>query len=161
MSEAATSRNGSVLATVSGDETDSDVVRLACELVRRNKGKLFILYVIEVQRTLPVDAEISMETSKAEDVLNSMEALAKGMRCRPQAELLQSRQTGAAVVQEAVEKDVGTIVMGTSYQQRYGLFSLGEAVPYVLEHSPRSVIVCRGSVQQNVSPDESLSDNAD
>lgn len=136
---------GSVLAAVTGDECDEDVVRLACGLVRQSRSKLFILYVIEVPRYLPVDAEIPEETDVAEEVLTSMEAVAKEMRCRPRAELLQSRRVGAAVVQEAVEKNVGAIVLGRAFRTKFGTFSLGDTVPYVLEHSPCQVIVCRGS----------------
>lgn len=137
---------GSVLAAVCGDESDEEVVRLACGLVKQNRSKLFILYVIEVPRYLPIDAEISGETDTAEEVLTSMEAVAREMRCRPQAELLQSRKVGAAVVQEAVERDVATIVLGTEYRGGFSGFSLGDTVPYVLEHSPCQVIVYRGSV---------------
>ncbi len=138
-----------MLAAVCGDESDEEVVRLACGLVKQNRGRLFILYVIEVPRYLPIDAEIPSETETAEEVLTSMEAVAKEMRCRPQAELLQSRKVGAAVVQEAVEREVGTIVLGTEYRGDFGGFSLGDSVPYVLEHSPCQVIVYRGSAQQS------------
>ena len=136
---------GSVLAAVCGDESDEEVVRLACGLVKQNRSKLFILYVIEVPRYLPIDAEIPGETDTAEEVLTSMEAVAKEMRCRPHAELLQSRRVGAAVVQEAVEREVTAIVLGTAYRGEFGNFSLGDTVPYVLEHSPCRVIVHRGS----------------
>ncbi len=137
---------GSVLASVCGDESDEEVVRLACGLVKQNRSKLFILYVIEVPRDLPIDAEIRGETDAAEEVLTSMESVAREMRCRPQAELLQSRKVGAAVVQEAVEREATTIVLGTGYREDFGGFSLGDTVPYVLEHSPCRVIVYRGPV---------------
>ena len=137
---------GSVLAAVCGDESDEEVVRLACGLVKQNRSKLFILYVIEVPRHLPIDAEISGETDTAEEVLTGMEAVAREMRCRPQGELLQSRKAGAAVVQEAVDRGVATIVLGTEYRGGFSGFSLGDTVPYVLEHSPCQVIVYRGSI---------------
>ena len=136
---------GSVLAAVCGDESDEEVVRLACGLVKQKRSKLYILYVIEIPRYLPIDAEIPGETDTAEEVLTSMEAVARGMRCRPEAELLQSRKVGAAVVQEAVERDVATIVLGTELRREFGSFRLGDTVPYVLEHSPCEVIVYRGS----------------
>ena len=44
----------SVLAWVSGDSSDNDVVRLACDLLIPRKGDLYIVYVIEVHRSMPV-----------------------------------------------------------------------------------------------------------
>ena len=53
-----------VLVTVTGNQSDEEVVRLACGMVDPKKGRLHILYVIEVERGLPVDAEIGPATAK-------------------------------------------------------------------------------------------------
>ena len=58
----------SVLAAVSGGSCDTEVVRLACHLMRPKRGTLHILYVIEVDRRMPVDAEIVSATARAETV---------------------------------------------------------------------------------------------
>ena len=137
----------SVIVPVRGEHCDSDVVRFACEMLNTQRGgSLHILYVIEVERGLPVDAEIALATAKAEEVLNSLEDVAKSYKCSTEAELVQARQAGTAVVQEAVSKGVDTIVLGLPYKERYGTFSLGETVPYVLKNAPCRVIVWRDEV---------------
>ena len=88
----------SALVAVRGVECDDDVVRLACELLSAQKGNLYILHVIEVERGLPV---------------------------------------------EAVEKAVDSIVLGLPYRERYGSFSMGETIPYVLKNAPCRVILWR------------------
>jgi nucleotide-binding universal stress UspA family protein len=112
-------------------------------MLNGNKGRLHILYIIEVERTLPIDAEIPVATAKGDAVLRRMEEVAKPFKLDPQAELLQSRQAGYAVVQEAVNKDVDAIVMAVPYQTKYGEFSLGTTIPYVFEHAPCQVILWR------------------
>jgi nucleotide-binding universal stress UspA family protein len=136
----------SVLVSVAGNDSDEEAVRMACEMLNGNKGhkgRLHILYIIEVERALPVDAEVPLATAKGDAVLRRMEEVAKPFKLDPQAELLQSREAGYAVVQEAVDKDVEAIVMAVPYQTRHGEFSLGTTIPYVFEHAPCQVILWR------------------
>ena len=133
----------SALVAVKGDQCDDEVVSLACELLSSNKGQLYALYVIEVDRRFPVDAEIVPATAKGEHVLRHVEQLAKEHKCRAEAELVQARQAGSAVVQEAVRKNVDAIVLGSSYTEASGSLSLGSTIPYVLKNAPCRVILWR------------------
>ena len=136
----------SVLVAVAGQGSDDDTVRLACELLSSHKGNLYVVYVIEVERSLPVDTEIAPATAVGEEVLKRMEGAASPYRFQTQAELLQARRAGLAIVQEAVDKQVDAIVLGMPYKRVYGSFSLGETVPYVLRNAPCRVILSRGSM---------------
>lgn len=140
-----TKENGlsSILVAVSGETSDEEAVRLACHLLNSGKGDLYVVYVIEVGRGLPVDAEVSPATARAEEVLKHMEEVALPFKCNIQAELLQSRRAGPAVVQEAVDKQVDAIVLGVGYHEVYGSFSLGETAPYLLRTAPCRVILWR------------------
>ena len=136
----------SVLVAVRGERSDDDVVRLACELLNSNKGKLYILYVIEGERGFPVDAEIAPATAKGEEILKHLEAVAKAYKLKPQGELVQARRAGSAVIQEAFDKKVDTIVLSFPYRERFGSFSLGETLPYVLKNAPCRVVVWRDPI---------------
>ena len=133
----------SALVAVCGDRCDDEAVQLACELLKSSKGMLYILHVIEVERGLPVDAEIDLATARGEEVLNHLEQVAARYKCRTKAELIQARHAGSGVVQEAVDKRVDSIVLGLPFRERYGSFSLGETVPYVLRNAPCNVILWR------------------
>ena len=133
----------SILVAVGGEGSDDDTVRLACELLNSHRGDLYIVWVIEMERGLPLDAEVAPATAKAEEVLKHMEEVARPFKCNAQAELLQSRGAGLAVVQEAVDKQVDAIVLGVPYKEEYGTFSLGDSIPYVLKNAPCRVIVWR------------------
>lgn len=140
-----------VLLPVYGSEPDEDSLRLACKLAKESKGKVYVLYVIEVSRRLPLDADISSEVTRGEQILQRMEKLGKKYHCDIEAEILQARDAGPAVVQEAVQRDVDAVVVGLHYKRRYGTFSMGRTVPYILRNSPCPVLVWRGKDSVNGS----------
>ena len=72
-----------------------------------------------------------------------MEEVAKPYKCEIQADLLQSRRAGLAVVREAVDKQVDAIVLGIPYMEVYGSFSIGDTASYVLKNAPCRVILWR------------------
>ena len=130
-----------ILIPVAGTEADEEAIRLACRLAKRNKGKIWAVYVIAVERTLPLDAEIEPEVRKAEGILDHAETIAEEEDYELETDLLQAREAGPTIVDEAVERGVDLILMGVKYKTRFGQFSLGSVVPYVLKNAPCRVIL--------------------
>ncbi|GAI46229.1 unnamed protein product, partial [marine sediment metagenome] len=116
-------------------------IKLACWLAKKNKGKICAVYVITVKRSLPLDAEIESEIQEAEGILNRMESVAEEQNYEVETDLLQAREAGSSIVEEAVERKVDLILMGVKYKRRFGQFSLGDTVPYVLKNAPCHVIL--------------------
>lgn len=135
-----------ILVSVNGESTDMEAVRLACHIGRRHKAKIFVVYVIEVRRSLPLDARITRELEKGEQVLERAERVAEDEDYEVETDLLQARGVGAAVVDEAAERNADLIIMGLPYKRRFGEFHLGDAVPYVLRNAPCRVWVLREPV---------------
>ena len=148
-------RNGvripSVLVPVTGAVYDEEVVRLGCELLESSQSSLHILYVIEVSREHPLDAALNSVYMAGERVLAKMEEIASAHKCVLNAEIVQVRKAGAAIVREAVFKEVDAIVMGSSYRENYGVYALDEHIPYVLRFAPCRVIVSREPITSDVS----------
>jgi nucleotide-binding universal stress UspA family protein len=134
-----------ILVPVSGSPFDEEVVSLACDIGHDAKAAVWVLYVLQVPRALPLDAEVPAEAARGEQVLQQMERLGKARKCKLEGEILQARDVGPAVVDEAVARNVDLIVAGASYQEHYGSPTLGEVVPYLLKHSPCRVLVYRAS----------------
>lgn len=130
-----------ILVPISGTDTDEETMRLACRLAKKAKGRIWAVYVITVQRTLPLDAKIEPEIQKAEDILDHIEMVAEEENYKVEAEALQAREAGPAIIDEAVERGVDLILMGIRHKRRFGQFSLGTVVPYVLKNSPCPVIL--------------------
>jgi len=130
-----------ILVPVSGSEADEEAVKLACRLAKKNKSKIYAVYVITVKRTLPIDAEIESEIRKAEGILNHIESVAEEQEYEVETDLLQAREAAPTIVEEAVERGADLILMGVTYKRRFGQFSLGNTVPYVLKNAPCRVIL--------------------
>ena len=119
------------------------MVNLACELAKKNRASVYVIYIIEVRRSLPLDALVQADLSKAEQILNQAEEIASEQDYEIKTDLIQSREAGAAIVDEAIEKDIDLIIMGIEYKKRFGRFNAGAAVSHVLEEAPCRVIVLR------------------
>ena len=132
---------GNILVPVNGTEADEEVINLACRLAKKDRSKIWAVYVITVKRSLPLDAEVESENRKAEGILNHIEIVAEKQNYKVETELLQAREVGPAIVDEAVERGVDLILMGVTYKKRFGQFSLGNVVPYVLKNAPCCVIL--------------------
>jgi len=130
-----------ILVPVIGTEADEEAIKLACRLAKKDKAEIWAVYVIAVERALPLDAEIESEIRKAEVILAHIEAVAKEQDCEVVTDLLQARELASTIVDEAVEREVDLILMGVTYERRFGQFSLGDVVPYVLKNAPCRVIL--------------------
>ena len=130
-----------ILVPVTGRPVDDEVMKLACQLAKKNKGKIWAVYVITVKRPLPLNAEIKSETAKSEAILDHIATVAEEADYEAETDLLQSREVGPTIVDEAIERGVDLIIMGLSYKQRFGQFSLGSVLPYVLQNAPCQVIL--------------------
>jgi nucleotide-binding universal stress UspA family protein len=141
-----------ILVPVTGTRADAEAIELACGLAKQNKSQVRAIYIITLKRELPLDAEIEPEIQKAEDILESMEEVARKAGCRIGTEVLQAREAGPAIVNEAVEGEIDLILLGIAYKMRFGEFSLGEVVPYVLKNSPCPVILYQSSYTVSSTP---------
>jgi nucleotide-binding universal stress UspA family protein len=136
-----------ILVAISGNVADEAVISLACTLAKKSKAEIFVVYIIEVKRSLPLDAVVESEVDKAEAILTRAEDVAADDDYEVETDLIQARDAGSAIVDEARERNVDLILMGMSHKIRFGIFDLGSAVPRVLEEAPCPVLVYRESTQ--------------
>lgn len=135
-----------ILVAASGNGADEEAVKLACNLAKKSKARIYVVYVIEVKRSLPLDAVIESEIQRAEEVLTRAEDIAAERDYEVETDLIQAREAGPAIVDEAMERDVDLILMGVTYKKRFGAFSLGSAIPHVLKEAPCRVLLCRDPI---------------
>jgi len=135
-----------ILVAARGNGADEEAVKLACDLAKKSKAEIYVVYIIEVKRSLPLDAVIESEIQKAEEVLTRAEDIAAERDYEVETDLIQAREAGSAIVDEAMERDVDLILMGLTYKTRFGVFDLGRAIPHVLKEAPCRVMLCREPV---------------
>lgn len=132
-----------ILVAVSGEEVDQEVIELGCTVARQHKAKVLVVYVIELPHDLPLTATIPQESERGEEALGKAENAAEKLGCAVETDLLQSRQAGPAIVDEAIERKADLIILGVPYHTRLGELEIGEAATYVLENAPAKVWLCR------------------
>lgn len=135
-----------ILLPVIGSQADIAAVHLACHLAKKNKTQIWAVYVITIKRALPLDVEIEQEIKKAEEVLDHIESIAEEEDCQIETDLIQARDAGPAIIDEAIERQVDLIIVGVAYKKRLGQFSLGSVAPYILKNAPCRVMLYRQSV---------------
>ena len=141
-----------LLVPIKGQRVDQDTLQFASSLVRQGHGSICLLYVVEVPREYPVDVELPAEASKCENVLHSAEEYLKSNKIKVETEMLQARDAGPAIVQEAQERNVDAVLLGLTYKRHHDSLSLGGVAPYIIEQSPCPVLVYREAKPKDVTP---------
>jgi nucleotide-binding universal stress UspA family protein len=139
---------GDVLVPVDGSEHGFAALKLACSLTRRNKGTIFAVYVIEVARNLALDAEMAFDAEKAELVLQRSEQITDQLDAKIEGEILQARDAGHAIVDEAIERGVSAIILGVGFEKPLGEFEMDDNATYVMQHAPCKVIMLRAEAHE-------------
>lgn len=136
-----------ILVPIQGTDADFRALELAGMLGQRKGAAITLVYVVEVKQALPLDAELPQAVAAGEEALTRAEHFARQkaehrmQRVTP--EMLQARSAGAAIVAEAIERDVDVIVMASQNRRQHGQMTVGETVPYVLKNAPCEVILAR------------------
>ena len=140
------------LVPLDGTDAAYGALVAACEVARKTRAAVHALYVIEVPRSLPIEADMVVEGQRGEEVLEHAEELAAAHDVRLEAELLQARQEAHVILDEAAERGADAIVIGLEYHRPYGRYELGKVASYVLERAPGYVWLIRYPVTDGEPP---------
>ncbi len=134
---------------LSGARTDRPIVALAAELARTGHADLVGVHVVEIDWTLPLDADVAGRSEEAQRVLDIAEATAEAHHDKLETVLLQARDVGAAIVDEATEREADLVICGLPFRRRFGGdFAIGRTIPYILRNAPCAVWVIREAIPE-------------
>lgn len=129
---------------LNGGPTDATIVRLAVEMARPTHAELVAVHVVELDWTQPLDADVAERSEEAQRVLDAAEAIAEQAKVRLESVLVQARDVGAAIVDEAAARNADLLILGIPYRTKFGGdFATGRAVPYAFKNAPCTVWVVR------------------
>lgn len=132
------------VVTLNGGPSDARIVRLVSSLAARTKAEVIAVHVVEIDWTLPLDADIASRSDEVQRVLDSAEAISESYKVSMEPVLLQARDVAAAIVDEATERGADLLVVGLPYRKRFGgEFAIGRTIPYILQNAPCTVWVVR------------------
>ena len=141
-----------VVIALNGGSSDAQIVALASRFAKTGTTELIAVHIVEIDWTLPLDADIAGHSEEAQRVLDMAEAVAEGNKGKLTPVLLQARDIGAALVDEASERNADLLVVGLPYRKRFGGdFAIGRTIPYVLKNAPCAVWVVREPIPEEKS----------
>ena len=137
------------VVALNGGSSDTRIVRLVAEQARHIKAELIAIHVVEIDWTLPLDADIAGRSEDVQRILDTAESVAEDYRIALEPVLLQARDVGAAIVDEAIERGSDLLVVGLPYRKRFGgEFAIGRTIPYILQNAPCTVWVVRDPITE-------------
>jgi len=137
------------VVALNGGSSDGRIVRLAAGVARQWKAELVAVHVVEIDWTQPLDADIAGRSEDVQRVLDLAEETAEDCQYKIEPVLLQARDVGAALVDEATEQRADMLILGLPYRKRFGGdFAIGSTIPYVLKNAPCAVWVVREPIAE-------------
>ncbi len=82
-------------------------------------------------------------------MLDAVDGIAESEHQAVETVLLQARDVGAALVDEASERAADVLILGLPYRKRFGGdFAIGRTIPYVFSNAPCAVWVVREPISE-------------
>jgi nucleotide-binding universal stress UspA family protein len=114
---------------------------LGCQLAADKGATIDVVQVIEVPMHLALDAPLSEERRRGEQLLDAAMAVAREFGVEAWPHLVTARQSGRAIVDTAEEWRADVIIVGAVKKRRVDDRLFGDSVAYVLRHAPGEVLV--------------------
>ena len=110
-----------------------------------HKAELVAVHVVEIDWTLPLDADIASRSEEVQRVLDIAEAIAEESEVSARAGPAPgTRRRARPSSTRPSEREADLLVLGLPYRKRFGGdFAIGRTIPYVLQNAPCAVWVVR------------------
>lgn len=128
---------GDISIVLGCNKLDAELVYLGCQMAREAKRKVRLLHIVEVPRTHALQAVLAKESERADALLTSAMQIAEKVGCEAVAEVVQARDAGPAIVDEAKEHHCALILIGEVRSKKLrAQQELEKTIPYVLANAP-------------------------
>lgn len=135
-----------ILVPLTNTPASLEAVGIAAMLARQRKCKVYAVHVIEVLRSLPLNTEMEAEARRGEQLIHRAEEVAEHHGVQLTGQLLQAREAGPAIVDEARDRNAEAIILGIGYKRLIGSFQVGRTADYILKNATSQVWVIRQGV---------------
>jgi len=116
-------------------------VELACRLGRDQKAEIVLTYVLEVPRTLPLNAPLPESTQKAEEALERGSQIVKIRGLLPVTHIERAREASEGIIRAARDRQADLIVLGIRPNVGARDTVFGRTTDALLSRAPCEVIV--------------------
>lgn len=130
-----------ILVPTSGTPYSEKGIELACRLGEEQKAEIYLVNIIEVPRTLPLEAPMPEAEVKAEDIVKRGQAIIELRGLPSKSEVRRGRIAGEEIIRAAKDWEADLIVMGIRSQIRMAREILGRNSDLVLRRATCEVIL--------------------
>jgi len=117
-------------------------VELACRLGDDQEAELFLAYVLEVPRTMPLGVSLPEAERRAQEALDRAESIVNLHEMRAHKIVQRARLAGEEIAKIARTLDVDMIVLGVrAEEERLRGAVIGRTSDIVLRHAPCEVVI--------------------
>jgi nucleotide-binding universal stress UspA family protein len=115
-------------------------IELACRLGTEQKAEIVLTHVLEIPRTLPLNAPIPEAEKEANEALNRAKEIVELHNLVPILRLERAREAGEGIVKVAKDNQVDVIVLGIRPTWRGSQNIWGRTTDILLRKAPCEVI---------------------
>ena len=130
-----------ILVPTSGTPYSERGIELACRLGEEQKAEIYLMNVLEVPRTLPLEAPLPDAEAKAEDIVKRGEEIVSLRGLPVRGEVKRGRVAGEEIIRAAKDWEADLIVMGIRSQVTMAQDILGRDSGLILRRAPCEVIL--------------------
>ncbi len=130
-----------ILVPTSGMPYSERGIELACRLGVEHQAEIVLTYVIEIPRTLPLDAPMPEAEEKANQALNRGKEIVKLHNLSPVPLIERAREAGEGIIRAAKDNQVDAIVLGMRTDLRGVQALWGRTTDILIRKAPCEVIL--------------------
>jgi len=130
-----------ILVPTSGTPYSERGIELACRLGEEQQAEVYLVNVVEVPRTLPLEAPLPLAETKAQEIIKRGEEIVALRGLPVKGEVKRGRVAGEEIIRAAKDWEADLIVMGIRSEIRMAQEILGRTSDLVLRRAPCEVIV--------------------
>ncbi|HEX7401814.1 MAG TPA: universal stress protein [candidate division Zixibacteria bacterium] len=129
-----------ILVPTTGVAYAEKAIELACRLGVEQKAEIVLTYVLEIPRTLPLEASMPQAEKEADEALERGKEIVELHNLIPIKRLERAREAGEGIVKLARENDVDAIVLGIRPSWHGSQNIWGKTTEILLKKAPCEVI---------------------
>jgi nucleotide-binding universal stress UspA family protein len=129
-----------ILVPTSGTPYAEKAVELACRLGAEQKAEIVLTYVMEIPRTMPLNASIPEAEKQGNEALNRGQEIVELHHLLSIKRLERAREAGEGIIKVAKDNEVDVIVLGIRPTWHGGQNIWGRTTDVLLRKAPCEVI---------------------
>lgn len=130
-----------ILVPTNGTSYSERAIELACRLGIEQKAEIVVVSVIEVPRTLPLEATLGQPEKDSQDALERGKEIVELHHLTPIVRSERAREASEGIIRAAKEHKADIVVLGLRTNLKAAQYLLGRTTETVIRRAPCEVIL--------------------